>query len=425
MMLVLISAASCTDPAAAPFDRYVHGDTDCDGELTITDATEIQRLLVESPSEIFDRFASDFDSDGSITILDASCIQRRIAEMDSDLLVHYSQMNSYTEEYLSMGDYADDDHSYSEMSGHIPEYRKMSSRPAPYLLDIPANGTLYLREGERPVSYQVEKGVFEIRNMTPGEEVTYLLKDEDGKRTKAGLLYPTGRVRMINGGGKTFNIRDLGGWDCDGGTLKYGLIFRGCELSGDNYNVNINDEQISLFRDFLGIRDEIDLRADSEVDGVDNLYGTDDDIRDSVLGSKVTYIRYPVVPYAVGVNLGNSYQTKIYAALIKRVSRDIKDGKPCYIHCMAGADRTGTLCALIEAICGVSLSDIEKDYELTSLSPEAPRLRTSNEWKALVEYLNSFPGESFRDRVICYAVRAGVSTDEIKALRDGMIHKKI
>lgn len=181
----------------------------------------------------------------------------------------------------------------------------MSSRPAPYLLDIPANGTLYLREGERPVSYQVEKGVFEIRNMTPGEEVTYLLKDEDGKRTKAGLLYPTGRVKMINGGGKTFNIRDLGGWDCDGGTLKYGLIFRGCELSGDNYNVNINDEQISLFRDFPGIRDEIDLRADSEVNGVDNLYGTDD--------------------------------------------------------------------------------DIEKDYELTSLSPEAPRLRTSNEWKTPVD----------------------------------------
>ena len=40
---------------------------------------------------------------------------------------------------------------------------------------------------------------------------------------------------------------------------------------------------------------------------------------------------------------------------------------PIYFHCKAGADRTGTLAFFLEGICGCSQTDIDIDYELTSV----------------------------------------------------------
>ena len=42
--------------------------------------------------------------------------------------------------------------------------------------------------------------------------------------------------------------------------------------------------------------------------------------------------------------------------------------KPTYFHCSAGADRTGVVALLCEAILGVSQSDCDKDYELSSFN---------------------------------------------------------
>ena len=45
-----------------------------------------------------------------------------------------------------------------------------------------------------------------------------------------------------------------------------------------------------------------------------------------------------------------------------------------YFHCAGGADRTGTLAFLIEALVGVSENDLSKDYELTTFGPSNTRL---------------------------------------------------
>ena len=92
-------------------------------------------------------------------------------------------------------------------------------------------------------------------------------------------------------------------------------------------------------------------------------------------------------------------------------------------HCMAGADRTGTLCALIEAICGMSQDDIESEFELTSFARGHYRSRTDADWQNLIAFLNSLEGETLRDKTIAYALAIGVSMDEINALRCGMIEK--
>lgn len=60
---------------------YILGDTDEDGEVTIIDATCIQRHLASIPTAIYNEKASDADEDGEVTIIDATSIQRMLAEL--------------------------------------------------------------------------------------------------------------------------------------------------------------------------------------------------------------------------------------------------------------------------------------------------------------------------------------------------------
>lgn len=341
------------------------------------------------------------------------------AEMDT---VVYSQVNGQAAAYLAAASYSPADYTQSVISQYASQttsYRK--DRPAGTTITVPAAGIKTVYDAKGSVTSNVTAGESVINNLTPNAVGLCVVRDQTDQVTVGSLLKPTGALRMIDGGGSTFNIRDLGGWSCDGGTLKYGLVFRGCELSGDNYHVDVNSDQIRFFKEYLGIRDEIDLRGNSEVDGDDEIYGTYDDITESALGEEVDYLRLPIAPYAAGVDLSNSIQTGYYAELLKRVISDVRSGKPCYIHCMAGADRTGTLCALIEALCGVSQSDADKDYELTSFSSGNLRERSNSEWTGLINRINSFSGSSFRDKVVSYALQAGVTIDEINALRSALI----
>lgn len=56
------------------------GDVNLDYKISIADATEIQRIIVQLSSET-DFYVTDYDNDGYITIMDATEIQRRLAKM--------------------------------------------------------------------------------------------------------------------------------------------------------------------------------------------------------------------------------------------------------------------------------------------------------------------------------------------------------
>ncbi len=60
------------------------GDADGDGEVTIIDATAIQRKLASMTTAKFIKVAADADEDGDITILDATAIQRWLVQLHSN-----------------------------------------------------------------------------------------------------------------------------------------------------------------------------------------------------------------------------------------------------------------------------------------------------------------------------------------------------
>ena len=67
-----------TEKPTEPVD-FIWGDADRDGELSILDATTIQRYLVGLPVESYNERAADVDADGDDSILDATSIQRKLA----------------------------------------------------------------------------------------------------------------------------------------------------------------------------------------------------------------------------------------------------------------------------------------------------------------------------------------------------------
>lgn len=226
---------------------------------------------------------------------------------------------------------------------------------------------------------------------------------------KAGTLKPLDALRWIrtSAGATAWNVRDLGGWPCDGGAVKYGLLIRGGKLAAADRDVLVGD---------LGIQHDLDLRG-REGGGSDD----EPDMTESPLGSDVWYTRtqqyawYALTPVA-------TWQTYLRCVIDAVTHRE-----PVYFHCTAGADRTGTLACVLEGLLGMSQSDIDKDYELTTFysgsgSDATARRRNESDWKGLINAINAVSGDTFRDKCVHFAVgTCGMSMADINAFRAAMI----
>lgn len=227
---------------------------------------------------------------------------------------------------------------------------------------------------------------------------------------KAGTLKPLDALRWIrtrDSSAEAWNVRDLGGWACDGGTVKYGLLIRGGKLSAADRAVLVGE---------MGIQHDLDLRG-REGGGS----GDEPDMTESPLGSDVWYTRtqqyawYALTPVAT------------WQAYFRCVIDAVTHREPVYFHCTAGADRTGTLACMLEGLLGMSQSDIDKDYELTTFysgsgSDAAARRRNESDWKGLINAINAVSGDTFRDKCVHFAVgTCGMSMADINAFRAAMI----
>lgn len=227
----------------------------------------------------------------------------------------------------------------------------------------------------------------------------------------AGTLKPLDALRWIrtrDNSAEAWNVRDLGGWTCDGGTVKYGLLIRGGKLSAADRAVLVGE---------LGVQHDLDLRG-REGGGS----GDEPDMEESPLGSDVWYTRaqqyawYALEPVAT------------WQAYLRCVIDAVTHREPVYFHCTAGADRTGTLACVLEGLLGMSQSNIDKDYELTTFysgsgSDATARRRNESDWKGLINAINAVSGDTFRDKCVHFAVgTCGMSLADINAYRAAMIN---
>ena len=227
---------------------------------------------------------------------------------------------------------------------------------------------------------------------------------------KAGTLKPLDFLRWIrtrNNSAEAWNVRDLGGWACDGGTVKYGLLIRGGRISAADREVLVGQ---------LGVQHEIDLRGKEDRDPSDGDVATESplggDVWFTIADKAASYALTPVATWQL-------YLRCVIDAVTHR--------EPVYFHCTAGADRTGTLACVLEGLLGLSQSDIDKDYELTCFysgtgTDALARRRNETDWKGLINAIKAVSGDTFRDKCVHFAVETcGMTMADINAFRAAMI----
>jgi hypothetical protein len=257
-----------------------------------------------------------------------------------------------------------------------------------------------------------------IYNLIPGQKYYYIVINSHDKVLKSGCVIPVGPMRMING--VADNVRDLGGWKVPGGHIAYGKLYRGARLSS-----RMSDKSKDIFLRDLGISVDLDLRGikDSE----------------SRVGPVIEGAEYMKFPVEKNLGRGTGNTQELYQQAIRSIIGWLGEGKSVYFHCAGGADRTGSLAFLIEALLGVSESDLSKDYELTTFGPSNTRLRnyraTEDETHILYELIThlrkfGYPQvSSINELVLKWATTRHsdsvdpLTMDEIELLRKYLIVK--
>lgn len=252
-----------------------------------------------------------------------------------------------------------------------------------------------------------DKAYYEIFNLLPGQTYYYKVTlTVDGTPTDVinSSFTTSGQLRQIKGDG-TGNMRDLGGWaTAIGKPIKYGYIYRGAEWNGE---YQLTPEGIEEVRR-VGIKAELDLRIDWEAAYISS----------SPLGEDVVYKRITNEDY---YESGMQNRKDLYKQNLDFVFDCVKNDKPVYFHCHIGADRTGTLAVILEGLLGVNLSDLYKDYELTSFSVyETHRYKENID--GILDYINTLPGETLTDKFYTYCHdEVGLTAKQIADFRMKML----
>jgi protein tyrosine/serine phosphatase len=230
-----------------------------------------------------------------------------------------------------------------------------------------------------------------------------------------------------------FNFRDVGGYaGLDGRTVRWRRLYRSDSLH------RIEEADRAIFAE-LGIRTVLDLRRPHEVtrDGRVPAY---DGL--AYLHIHPEHREWDEVPYderlGVAHYLADRYRdlAETGAAGIAQAVGTIADADaaPLVVHCVAGKDRTGVVCALTLSLLGVGDADIAADYALSTDASERfriwvnkhlprqvpiPRPYYSSPAEAMILFLTDLRRQ--HGSVERYLLAAGLTEPQITALRNHLL----
>lgn len=196
------------------------------------------------------------------------------------------------------------------------------------------------------------------------------------------------------------NVRDMGNWrTINGCKVRQGLIYRGSEL---DFHQMITPLGIHTMREKLRIRTDLDLRGEAV-----------GKVTVSPLGEDIRYLQVPVFAYE-----NFMAQTPEKKETVCRLFEILADecNYPIYFHCWGGADRTGTLAFLLNAVLGVPAESLILDYELTTLSLWGPRERGYKNFQLFLEELEKYQGTNYNEKAVSYLRNCGVKDTTIETL---------
>jgi protein-tyrosine phosphatase len=232
---------------------------------------------------------------------------------------------------------------------------------------------------------------------------------------------------------RVFNFRDVGGLaGLEGRTVRQGRLFRSDSLHG-----LCADDRDAFSA--LGIRTVLDLRRPYEVERDGRVPDWDGIVWRHI---HPDHREWGETPYSDGSDLAR-YLADRYLDLASEGAAGLvaavdliadEQTAPLVVHCVAGKDRTGVVCALTLSLLGVSDKDIAADYALSDggferfnawlattspgEKPPSPRWYRSPA-EAMLLFLTDL--RTRHGSVEDYLTTAGLPADRIAALRTHLL----
>ena len=244
-----------------------------------------------------------------------------------------------------------------------------------------------------------------------------MAKTDQGEVSAGGTFVTEDHApRMIHLHGVP-NMRDIGGLKgLDGRRVRQGRIYRSAGLNSNATKEKdgtmkpgkerLNDFARKYAKKTLCIRTDVDLRSDRECFGMTG----------SPLGPEVMWLHVPSSAYSgFHKKEGKEAFAKVFRAFLD-------EGRyPIVFHCIAGADRTGSLAFVLEALLGVDEDELYKDWEVTGFDQSKLDFRHETRFDKLVKGFDGYPGVTIHERVVAFVKSCGFTDADIARFRELML----
>lgn len=159
----------------------------------------------------------------------------------------------------------------------------------------------------------------------------------------------------------------------------------------------------------LGIRTDIDLRTKSECYGMNG----------SPLGAGAKWVHVPSSGYG---GMAQDWAKKAFAESFRVMLDEVN--YPIDFHCIAGADRTGSLAFVLNGLLGVEEELLWQDWEINCFIDRNPDFKHAGRMTALSELFNSYPGKTLADKCEAYVISCGFTRKDVAKFREMMLEPK-
>ena len=277
------------------------------------------------------------------------------------------------------------------------------------------------KDGKVVFTEKTHKTSLEIDNLEIACDYKWRVKGvaADGAQLRAEGTFRTEDIapRLIHLS-RVHNMRDFGGRVGLGGRrVRQGIVYRSAGLNSNAHKSKskggmvpgketLTDKSRAYAKGVLGIRTDLDLRSDRECFGMTG----------SPLGPEVKWIKISSSAYSgMGKDSGKEAFAKVF-----RVFLDEKN-YPIDFHCIAGADRTGSLAFILGALLGVDEDELWRDWEVTAFQKEKIDFGHRTRFSKLVKVFDAFPGASIHEKVAAYVKSLGFTDADIEKFRAIML----
>ena len=156
----------------------------------------------------------------------------------------------------------------------------------------------------------------------------------------------------------------------------------------------------------LGVKTDLDLRNEGETFKMTG----------SPLGEKVKWIRIKASNYGgLAKDEGREAFAKCFRVFLDEANY------PIVFHCIAGADRTGSLACILNGLLGVEEDLLYRDWQYTWTGKDNPSEVPVERWAGLMSVFGKFKGATLNEKIENFVLSNGFSTKDIEKFRSLML----